>query len=97
MARCSFGLRRLNVLSALRANRFLLFGRRSPAGLFLGFGLGQEAETRLAPREINAYVQQSIGTPAWAGKFHDLENAVGFTGSQGHRRSGDMVRGGIDT
>jgi hypothetical protein len=39
------------------ANRFLLFGHRRPAGPFLGFGFGQETEARLAPREINAYIQ----------------------------------------
>jgi len=50
----------------------------------------------LAPPEINAYIQQSIGTPAWAGKFHDRKNTVGLPGSQGHRPSRGMVRGGID-
>jgi hypothetical protein len=78
------------------SNRFLLFGRRNAAGLCLGFGLGQEAEARLAPREINAYIQQSIGTPAWAVKFHDRDNTVGLPRSQGHGPSRDMVRGGID-
>jgi hypothetical protein len=78
------------------SNRFLFSGRRNPACLFLGSGLGQEAEARLAPREINAYIQQSIGTPAWAGKFHDRDNTVGLPGSQGHRPSRGMVRGGID-
>jgi len=50
----------------------------------------------LAPREINADIQQSIGTPAWAGKFHDGENAVGLPGTQGHRLARDVVRRGID-
>src|ERR1700761_8821951 len=67
------------------SNPFLLFGHRGPAGLRLGFGLGQEAEARLAPREINAYIQQGIGTPAWAGKFHDRDNAVSLPDLQGHR------------
>ncbi|MGZ5933642.1 MAG: hypothetical protein ACXWLV_02935, partial [Rhizomicrobium sp.] len=51
--------------------------------LCLGFGLGQEAEARLAPREINADIQQSIGTPAWAGKFHDRDNTVGLPTRRG--------------
>jgi len=74
----------------------LLFGHRSPAGLCLGLGLGQEAEARLAPREIDAYIQQRIGTPAWAGKFHDRNNTVGLANSQGHRPARGMVRRGID-
>jgi hypothetical protein len=78
------------------SNPLLLFGRRSPAGLCLGFGLRQEAEARLTPRKINAYIQQSVGTPAWAGKIHDRDNTVGLAGSQGHRPAGGMVRRGID-
>jgi len=78
------------------SNRFLLLGCRSLACSWLGFGLRQEAEARLAPREINAYVQQGIGTPAGTGKFHDRKNAVGLPGSQGHWPASDMVRGGID-
>jgi hypothetical protein len=78
------------------ANPLLLSGRRSPACLCLGFGLGQEAEARLAPREINAYIQQSIGTPAWTGKFHDRDNTVGLPDSQGHRPARGMVWRGID-
>src|SRR6185437_8188071 len=78
------------------SNPLLLFGRRSPAGSCLGFGLGQEAEARLAPREIDAYIQQGIGTPAWAGKFHDRENTVGLPDLQGHRPARGMVRRGID-
>ena len=78
------------------SNPFLLFGHRSPAGLCLGFGLGQEAEARLAPREINAYVQQSIGTPAWAGKFHARQDTVGLPDLQGHWPARGMVRRGID-
>jgi hypothetical protein len=78
------------------SNRLLLLGRRNEARLGLGFGLGQEAEAGLAPREINTYVQQSIGTSAWAGKFHDRGDTVGLSGYQGHRPSRDMVRGDID-
>ncbi len=78
------------------SNPLLHFGYRNPAGLCLGFGLGEEAEARLAPREINAYIQQGIGTPAWAGKIHDRDNTVGLTDSQGHRPSCGMVRRGID-
>jgi len=78
------------------SNSLLLFGHRSPAGLCLGLGLGQEAEARLAPREIDAYIQQGIGTPAWADKFHDRDNAVGLPHSQGHWPARGMVRRGID-
>jgi hypothetical protein len=78
------------------SNPLLLFGRRRPAGLCFGFRLGQEAEARLTPREIDAYIQQSIGTSAWAGKFHDRDDTVSLSGSQGDRPSRDMVRGGID-
>ena len=50
----------------------------------------------MAPREIDADIQQSIGTSAWAAKFHDGENAVGLPGSQGHRPARGVVRRGID-
>jgi hypothetical protein len=78
------------------SNPLLHFGHRSAAGPCLGFGLGQEAKARLAPGEINAYIQQSIGTPAWAGKFHDLDYTVGLPDSQGHRPARGMVRRSID-
>ncbi len=75
------------------SNRFLLLRRRNLARLFLGLGLGQETEARLAPRIIDADIQQSIGTPAWAGKFHHRVDSVRLSGVQGHRPSRDMVRG----
>lgn len=78
------------------ANRFLLLGHRNPAGFFLGFGLGQEAEARLAPGEIDADIQKRIGTPAWAGKFHDCDDTVGLAYSQRHRPSRGMVRRRVD-
>jgi len=78
------------------SNPLLLFGHRRPAGLCLGFRPGQEAEARLAPREINAYIQQSIGTPTGAGELHDCDNTVGLPDSQGHWPSCGMVRRGID-
>ena len=78
------------------SNRFLLLRCRNPTRFCLCFGLGQEAEARLAPREIDAHVQQSIGTPAWAGKFHDCEDTVGLSDSQRHRPSCGMVRRGVD-
>ena len=62
----------------------------------MGLGFGQEAEACLAPREINADIQQGIGTPAWAGKFHDGENTVCLPGYQRHRPAGGMVRRDID-
>ena len=77
-------------------NRLLLFGRRYAARLGLGLGLGQESEARLAPPEIYAYIQQSIGTSAGAGKFHDRDDTVGLPGHQGHRPARGMVRGDID-
>jgi hypothetical protein len=78
------------------SNPLLLFGHRNAAGLCLGLGLGKEAEACLAPCEINAHIQQCIGTPTRAGEFHDGEYTVGFPGSQRHRPARDMVRRGID-
>ena len=73
-----------------------LFGRGDAAQLLLGLGFGQKPEARLAPREVEAYVQKSIGTSAWAGKFHDRNDLVGLPSDERHRPSRDMVRGGID-
>jgi len=83
-------------LANCSANRLLLLGRRYAARLALRLGLGQESEARLAPGEINSHIQQSIGTSAWAGKFHDRDDAVGLPGHQRHRPSRDVVRGDID-
>ena len=74
----------------------LLFGHRSAPGFYLCFGLGQEAKAALAPREINADIQQRIGPPAWAGKIQDGEHTVGLSGDQRHWPPRNMVRGGID-
>jgi len=78
------------------SNRLLLPGRRYTARPGLGPGLGQESEAGLAPREIDADIQQRIGTSAWAGKFHDRDDTVGLPGYEGHRPSRGVVRGGID-
>src|SRR5580698_11566003 len=78
------------------ANRLLFPGRRDAARPGLGLGLGQESEAPLTPRKIDAYIQQSIGTSAWACELHDGDDTVGFPGYQGHRPSRDMVRGGVD-
>src|SRR6185369_10146857 len=78
------------------ANRFLLLGSRNSARPGLGLGFWQQSEARLAPREVNAHIEQSIGTSARAGKFHDREHTVGLSGLEGHRPSRGMVWGGID-
>jgi hypothetical protein len=83
-------------LRRLLSNCLFLFGRRYAARPGLGPGLWQESEARLAPPVINTYIQQSIGTSAWAGKFHDRNDPVGLPGLQGHRPTRGMVRGGID-
>ena len=62
------------------SNPLLLFGRRNAPVFCLRFRLGQETEASLAPREINAYIQQRIRTPTWASKFHDGEYTVGLPG-----------------
>src|SRR5260221_13858168 len=77
-------------------NPLLLLRCRNAARLALGLGLGQEPEARLTPREINADIQQSIGTSARAGKFHDRDDAIGLPGDQGHRQSSGMIWGDID-
>ena len=77
-------------------NPFLLLGCRNPPGFAFHFGLGQETKAGLAPREIDADIQQRIGTPAGTGKFHDGEHAVGLSGLERHRPARHMVRGGSD-
>ena len=83
-------------LAGCLSNRLLLFGRRYAARPGLGLGLGKQSEARLAPREVDADIHQGVGTSAWAAKFHDRDDAVGFSGSQGRRPARGMVRGGID-
>src|SRR6185312_1580062 len=77
------------------ADRFLLLGRRHPARPGLGFGLWQQPEARLTPREVNAHVEQCIGTSARAGEVHDRDHTVGLSGSERRRPSCGMVWGGI--
>ncbi len=67
-------------LAGCSSNPLLLLGRRNTPGSGLHFGLGQETEASPAPPEIDAYIQQRIGTPTWAGKFHDGEHTVGLSG-----------------
>ncbi len=62
------------------SNSLFLFGYRSTTSLFLRFGLWQKTKACLAPRKINTYIEQGIGTTTWTGKFHDTENAVGLSG-----------------
>lgn len=76
--------------------RLFLFGRGNTACPRFGFGLGQKPEARLTPREIDAHIQQRIGTPARADKIHDREDPVGLPGYERHRHSRGMVGGGID-
>ncbi len=59
-------------------------------------GLGIQPETGLAPCEVNADVQQSIGTSTRAGKFHDRQDTIGLASDEGHRLSRDMVRRDVD-
>jgi hypothetical protein len=63
----------------------------------LGLGLWQQSETRLTPRELNAHIEQGIGTPAGAGKLHDRQNTVSLSRSEGHGSASAVMRAGIDT
>jgi hypothetical protein len=78
--------------------RLFLLWRRNAARPVPGLGPGpwQKPEARLAPREVNAHIQQGIGTSAWARKFHDRDDSVGLASHEGHRPSRHMVRGDID-
>src|SRR3974390_3349368 len=78
--------------------RLFLFWRRNAARLFPGLGLGpwQEPEAGLAPGEVNAHIQQSIGTSAWACKFHDRDDSVGLARYEGHGHPRYMVWGDIN-
>ena len=50
----------------------------------------------MAPGEINADVEQSIGTSTRTREFHDCRDRIGLAGDERHWLSGDMVWRGID-
>jgi len=77
-------------------NGLLLPGGRNSTRPGFELGFGQEAKSCLAPREINADVQQGVGTSTRAGKFHDRDDAVRLPGHQGHGTSRAVVGCDID-
>jgi hypothetical protein len=80
------------------AHRLLLFRRGDLTRGRFGFELGlrQKPKARLAPREVNADIEQSVGPPAWAGKFHDRTDSIGLAYNERDLLSRDMVWSGVD-
>ena len=62
----------------------------------LGLGLRQQPKARLTPRVVDANVEQSIGSPARAGKFHNSGDAVGLSVLEGHWPPGHVIGRRID-
>ena len=50
----------------------------------------------MAPCEIDADIDQGVGTPAWAHKGQDAINGIGFALHEGHRLTRDMVGTCVD-
>jgi hypothetical protein len=57
----------------------------------------QQPEARLTPRELNAHIEQGIGTSAGTGKLHDRHDTVSLSRSEGHGSASAVMRAGIDT
>src|SRR5579859_409586 len=88
-------------LSAIRAivrsaHGFLLLRSPNSARSDLGLGSRQKSKARLAPREIDADIEQGVRAPAGAGKLHDRDDAIGLPGLEGHWPSRDMVWSSVD-
>ena len=77
-----------NLLSLLRL--------RNGARFLLRLWFGQEAEAGLAPGEVDADIEQRVGSSAGAGEVHHGEDDIGLAGLQRHRPARHMVRRGID-